>query len=815
MKARNRIVRGVTTLATLSLLFAGIEAHGQGVEAPSDFQRQNDATAGNVGPEDEVDALDAQAEAIESGGSTPGLGGSGRSQVEEIVVQARRRAELLEDTPVAVSVLGEQSLRTSGITQLNEIQDLVPNMSVDVGASGLQPIIRIRGVGTSTIEAAFDPGVGVYVDGVFMPRSSGQLLDTVDVAQIEVLRGPQGTLFGKNTVGGAINVTTAKPTDEVEGFVMLRPGNFGSLVTRGMINLPLWEDKVMSRFSISSQSSNGYVENVFLNTRLSRLGAMNFIGALRFQLIDELTIDWSGQYSYSQNNGRGGDCIFVQPGAVSGLAPGFQPACEAVSGPFINNENVSTFNRLKSYGTWGVIQYDIGELGPIEDISVKSVTSWRKQELRNRTDLDQSSYFAIQLATAGGPSPTDGKPNPQQQIQQELQVNGTAWDGKINFVGGFFAFWEKAQSNPAVWVQSEFLTLLTANEIRTDNFTWALFGQATADFTDWLSLTAGLRYTSDRKSFEQLAFDPLTTEPPIMGTAEDTFTSWTPMATLATTMPEDWLLDTPVEHLMGYFTYSRGFKGGGFNAITQSQLGALNPTPFLPETLDNFEIGAKTIAFDGRLTANLALFYGSYDDIQVTQFITELDPDEPSGVSSTRVTRNAASATTKGVELEVVARPFEGWLINGSLGFVDATYDDFPDAENQIDNSIFNRAGESFLNAPKLNTFLAIQYSIPIEIAAATSMNGWLTPRLEWAYRSSYHIVVPEILDGTQRGYNLLNARLSYDFWDDRAQVALWARNLLDQAYFNAGFQAVTTFGFVSRYFQPPLTFGGELSYRF
>ena len=786
------------------------------VEAPSAFQRAMDAPPETMDEEFAADAVDAQAEAIESGEPTSGLDPAARQRVEEIVVQARRRAELLEETPVAVTVLSENTLREAGIFQMDQIQNLVPNMAIQTGLDGQSPVIRIRGVGTSTFEAAFDPGVGFYVDGVFIPRAIGQLLDTVDLQQIEVLRGPQGTLFGKNTVGGAVNVTTAKPTPELGGFAMLRPGNYGSLVARAMVNLPIWEDKVLSRFAFSSKSSNGYVDNVFRDTGLSRLGSLAFLGSLRFELIDDVTIDWSGQYADDQNNGRGGRCVFVQPGPLDALVPGFRQACESVSSPFRTSANVAQLNRITSSGTWGVIQYQPGELGPLDDVLIKSVTAWRRQSTRQRVDLDANFFPTGQLSSAGGGAITDGIPGDQEQIQQELQFGGSAWDGRLHFVSGFFAFWENTNNGRTVSVEAGPVSVITLNSINTDNFTWALFGQGTADFTDWLSLTAGIRYTSDRKEFSQDVTDLLTSMPPTRGSAQNTFTSWTPMATLSLLTPEDWLADTSVDHLMGYFTYSRGFKGGGFNAILQPAVDSVDPTPFQPETLDNFELGTKAIAFEGRLTANLALFYGKYDDIQVTQFLTTFDdPNDPTSVTSQRVTRNAAKATTKGVELELVSQPIDDLLITGSLGYVDAKYDDFPDAEDQLNGDIINRAGQTFNRTPDFNSFVSVQYSMAIEIADSSSMNGWLTPRLEWAYRSRYHILEPELVDSVQRGYNLVNARLSYDFFDDRAQVAIWGKNLLDVAYFSEAFGAVSTFGVVTQYYDPPVTFGGELSFRF
>ncbi len=802
----------VFLLALLVVPTSGADA--QNVEAPSGFQRAIDAPAETIGEEDEVDAGAAQAAAVEDGRATPGLDRPARERIEEIVVSARKRAELLEDTPVAVTVLGETALRQSGITSINQIQDLVPNMTFAQGLAGQAPQIRIRGVGTTTVEPAFDPGVGVYVDGVFLARSIGQLLDTIDIQQIEVLRGPQGTLFGKNTVGGAVSVTTVKPKPEVEGFVFLRPGNYGSIITRAMINLPVFEDKIMTRFAMSSKNSRGYVYNQLRDEYTSGLGSVDFLGSVRLALIDGLNIDVSGQYANAHNNARGGECVYSAPGALEGLTPGFKPACEEVAGPFITNEAVAQVNSVTSSGVWGVVDWSPGGFSLLDDVLVKSISSWRQQTSGQRFDLDATSYPAIQLSNIGGGALFDGDPSDQEQVQQELQFNGSAWDGRINFVSGFFAYWENVTAPMIVRAETDAFVTATANRITTDNFTWAVFGQGTVDATDWLSLTAGLRYTSDRKSFTQEAYDPRTPDvPPATGADSGTYTSWTPTATISLLTPQEWLDETSIDHLMGYLTYSRGFKGGGFNAVLQSQVGALSPIPFDPETLDNFEVGLKTIALDQLLTVNLALFHGKYDDIQVSQFLTSLD--EEGMIVSQRVTQNAAKATIQGVEVELWTQPVDGFIITGSLGYLDTEYDSYPDSESQMTSEPIDRSGETFDQSPNIQSFVSAQYSFGLDVATDSPLNGWLTPRLEWAYRGRSHTVAPEVPQGWQSGYNLLNARLSYDFFDDRAQVAVWAKNLLESAYFNQTFAYVTTFGGVSRFYESPLTFGGELSYSF
>lgn len=809
-----------TTVALLLILaLPTLAVAQQGIEAPSSYQEEVDTLADpTTGSAYEIDAAEAQAEAVEDTGSAPGLSRREATRVEEIVVSARKRAELLEDTPISVTALSENALRESGVTRINTIQELVPNMTFQTGLTGQSTQIRIRGVGTSAPGPAFDPGVGLYVDGVFLPRAPGSVLDVVDVQQIEVLRGPQGTLFGKNTVGGAVNITTVKPSMEPEAFVLLRPGSLGTLTTRSMINLPIgtgWlEDRLAIRLNFGSENRRGWVYNAFRDEYASDIASQTFLGAVRFLPMDDLTIDVSGSYSKVVGQGIGGQCVFMREGSITALIPGdYEAACNETE-PFVSGANLDQLTNVANYGTWGIINYDLGELSVLDDVAFKSLTSWRQQRTRTRTDLEGSRIDVVDLnAAGGGPGLEDGTPGKAQQIQQEVQMNASAWDGRLNFVTGFFGFWEDAEIGNTVFVPV--IPQANNSNIKTDNFTWALYGQGTADVTDWLSLTAGIRYTSDRKTVDQFNSSAINPDAPTGGgMGEKTFTSWTPTASIALLMPEDWMIETPFDHFMGYFTYSRGFKGGGFNAAVQASADATTPEPYDPETLDNFEIGLKTIALEQRLNLNVAVFHGKYDDIQVTAQRSFTD-DEGNPVVQ-RLTLNAAEATTQGVEVELRARPFEGALVTGNLGYLDTEYDSFPTALSDFDGEVIDRTGQTFNLSPHWQSFLAFQYSFPVSAGQDSGpwLNGWLTPRVEWAYRSAQHVLGPEAEPANLRGYNLLHARLSYAFLDDHAQVALWARNLLDEAYFQDAFAVGGTIGSLQRWYRPPRIYGGELSYR-
>ena len=806
----------VTTLALLYL--ASPPAAGQPTPGGGAEYLRGIETTGDVGsPEGEADAGEAQAQVLSDGGDA-GLSRHQRSRVEEIVVSARRRAELLEDTPISLTALSENTLREAGILRLDQIQELVPNMQFLSSNNGVAAQVRIRGIGTSTGEIAFDPGVGIYVDGVFLPRALGSIIDTVDVQQVEVLRGPQGTLFGKNTVGGAINITTVKPSPELEAFAMVRPGSLGTIDTRAMINIPVsigWLDqKLFSRFAVATRNFDGYVRNTRIDQTLSNQSSFAFLGSLRFLPIDDLTFDVSGTWSNEQNGGLGMQCQVSNPDApLVNIYAGYLDACrEAGYEEFEGNTN--QISQVTSWGTWGTFAYDIGDAGPLESLQAKSITSWRQQSARLRLELDGTRFAAVQTSNVGGSSPLDGPPQEQQQILQELQLSGQALGGDLQYVAGLFILWENGLDSRTVSSGLGILNFVRNNQNRIDNWTWAPFFQATWDAFDWMSLTGGLRYTEDKKGASVVVTDP--TNPEIPATLDTSnsaiFTSWTPMGSIALRAPDSWISPLMLDHLMGYFSYARGFKGGGFNAVLNPQAETLDA--FGPETLDSFEIGFKTIGWEQRITFNASFFLGKYDDIQVTSVrdITMEGDDQPNLV---QLTQNAAKATTKGAELEVIALPIDGMQINGSVGLLDTRYDSFPNAINDITGDTFDRSGQSFLASPELQTHLSAQYSFQLDLFDAQWLNGWLTPRLDWYYQSFMHFQGPEVPATNQGGYNLLHGRLSYDFLDDRAQVALWAKNMTNQRYLRFGLTSVvSSWGVSTPNIAAPRTFGAEISYR-
>lgn len=812
----------------LALLASGAAtAFAQAPEAPEPPSGYVESieTPGTTGGEiGEVDSVEAQAEA-----GAPRASARTANRVEEIVVRARKRDELLEETPISITALSQTTLRSAGITTVDQIQDLVPNLTFITGRSGFDPRIRVRGIGP--LEGG-EPGVGVYVDGVYLPRALGSLLNVMDIQQLEVLRGPQGTLFGKNTVGGAINITTVKPHEEVEGFAFVRAASFETLETRAVLNLPLIEDFLYSRFSFASANSRGYTYNTFRDEYWTNQNALWVLGTLRFLLTDDIEANVSGNWFQNHSRGKGAQCFaeldrapnnIIQATIIGPNYPDYFNICSATT-PFRPSAEAAGIANPSDYGIWGSVSWDAGEVGPIESLNLKLLGSWRKQEVRAREDIDMTLIPLTVGSTLGNDEPFAGEPRKSSSRSLEGQVNGTALDGTLVLTTGVFAQWEDRSSGFST--RGAPGTIADQNGGTTDESTlqndwdWAIFGQGTWDFLDWASLTAGIRYTQEKKGVDRTTINPLTTGPGRVlldsdGTAK--FDAWTPMASIQARVPDDWLMDLPVEYLMGYFTYARGFKGGGFNATASSARTeqAQELEPYLPEFLDSFELGLKTIAFDDKLTLNASFFLSDYTDIQVatTTALPGADPNDLPVVE--RQIQNAAKATIKGAEIELFYRPIDGLQINGSVGMLDPIYDEFIGISD-IDGSQLDRSGQTFNDVPEFTSFLSVQYSMEVDFDGPRWLQGWVTPRLEWYYQSETHINVgPEIRGGIQQGYNLLHFRTSYDFLDDRAQVAFFIRNLTDEAYFRETQTVVNPFGTITRYFEPPRMFGGELSYSF
>ncbi len=437
-------------------------------------------------------------------------------RIEEIVVRARKRDELLQDTPVSVTALSSSDLRINSVTRLDDIQDIVPNLSFYSGRSGLTAAAFIRGVGQVDPVITFDPGVGIYVDGVFMARQAGGVLNMVDIEQVEVLRGPQGTLFGKNSVGGAILVKTTRPREDFSGEVRVGAGSFDTVRSRATLNAPVeigtLGDRLFTRFTFAQEYSKGYTRNTLLDRHRNDINSLGVLGALRFLATDDIEINLTGNWFRDQTNGKGGRCaVASDPPPLGGLVDSrLADECRRSSVHHFEN-NTRGMSDIETYGVWGDIAWNLGQVGWIDDLSLKSISSWREQRPRIREDGDGTRLPELQLSEVGGDGVFDGEPGFQRQFSQELQVNLATLDEKLQVVAGAFGYWEDATALQSIYSLPGVPPVLgSTSDGRTeiDNSSWALFGQATYAPFEWISLTGGVRYTEEKKGFRRLRTIP-------------------------------------------------------------------------------------------------------------------------------------------------------------------------------------------------------------------------------------------------------------------------------------------------------------------
>ncbi len=767
-----------------------------------------------------VHAQDAQSGDAEDSASSGGTS----ALTEAIVVTARKREESVQSVPLAISAFSGESLEARGVAKIDGLASFTPNLTFQnnpsFGGAGSSAAIFIRGIGQKEVLPTTEPGVGVYVDGVYVARSVGALLDLVDVERVEVLRGPQGTLFGRNTIGGALSLTTKAPDADPSGKLELTTGSFNRIDGKLVANVPL-SDTLFSKISLASFNRAGYVEHLVDGRMLGNVDTLTGRLDLRWEATPDLKISLALEGTRDRSNGPAfvlADVTYASalfnPDNLPMLRPGSSPAAGhyVINPPF--DAPTDNFTLLHNYfatlmggancfgfdpyspqgagdacfsdrfivgddadaGTgpqyskndlWGAHAIVDWNLGPVQ---LKSITAYREVHGDYARDGDHSPFTILHL----------GDLLTQSQFSQELQVLGATENERLKYVLGLYYF--KESGNNINNLDFTPVTFRSGGKFGTDSY--AAFGQATWTPVDAIDLTVGLRYTKDDKSFlpdqvilvdktggALLAASPNTPPERVLPYEEVNLSedSFTPSFNLAWHAADDVLL---------YGSYSRGFKTGGF---VQRVFPAQAEVPqFGSETADAFELGFKSQLFDRMLTLNGAAFYTKYNDLQV-QVFTGIAP----------VTKNAASAEIKGVELEAKLAPGGGWFLEGSLGYLDPEFTEVDPAASEITlNSKFERVSE-----------WTISSSLSKEFDFADGSN--LMARLDWSYRSGAYMDALNSAELYQPGYSLFNANLAYTFADADVTVTAAVSNITDEHYLQTGIYG-SSFGLYEHMYARP-----------
>ena len=652
-------------------------------------------------------------------------------ELEEVVVSARKRDEDLRDVPISIVAISGDALARQGATELRNLGDVVPNVIVGTGNQERRTNLVIRGISTEARSIGQETGVGVYLDGVYTGRAETYNQRLPDIAQVEFLRGPQGTIFGKNTIAGAINLTTLKPSDEIRGSLSLDGGNYGHAEAIGFLSGPLKEGLLFGKIAAYGLTEDGYARNEFNGRRVGSKLHDGVRVQLRATPSDQLEVSFSADV----NRVDGEPYRFEVTQGTFGNEPG----------PYTINEAYNTWEHVDYSGAALTVNYALAS-----GQSLTSITAFRKSEWDTHYD---ETWNGFNHAFAEYEQSSD-------YASQELRLASPSGE-RFEYVVGFYYSHQKSDTHTPVTIGDGLADIFgipygwqsfdQSADVTTDGY--AAFANASYHVTDQWTATLGGRYTYEEKDLNFQQFDPNGLGfVPNIGPLTDTFNrgEFTPTASLVYALNPSWNL---------YATYSSGYKSGGFNVDV---LSTVDNVSFDSEHTDNFELGAKAILFGGRMQANLAVFYMDYKDLQVTQY----DPDTFSNYIG-----NAASASVTGVELDLVAQPTRHLSMTAGLGWLDATFDRF------IDQYGVDLKDNELPFAPEVSASLAAEYAWPI----VTSIDAFV--RLEGTHRAKTYPDVQNNPRDRLDSYSLLNARAGLRFGEGRWTLEAYARNLTDERY--------------------------------
>ncbi|MFT4823441.1 MAG: iron complex outermembrane receptor protein [Halioglobus sp.] len=735
--------------------------------------------------------------------------------LEEVVVTATKRAESLRDVSLSVAVLDGKKMADAGIENADDIGRYIPNTLIS--SNGRSSSVVIRGLGSGN-NRGFESSVGLFIDGVYYGRDTYLQNAYFDLERVEVVRGPQGTLFGKNTIAGAINITTANPDDEFGGYVKGTFGDFSKRQIEGAISLPL-SDTVGLRLSVQDSRRDGYVENTGGGPDGSERETTLGRAKLRFEPNDRfdgaLTVEWA-ETQLTQNNGElHSDASPLAPspinlgGTLSALQAFqlFDPrADDSLNFKVSSNEDSELDNQ--SLITAGTFNLQLGEA------TLTYVIGYSDLEVSSTDDSDFAPYPLLVQ---------DGREN-YEQWNHELRLTSPA-GGKVDYIAGLYYFTADYETSSVLTADAFSLLnatlplvaegilprplglpLLTTRtqSLEQESDTFSAFGQLTWSIADNLRFIGGLRYSKEDKDADNFLRDvdsgpiPLSAALPI-----------TPYWVATSRSEEDVLPSLAVEYdfnddVLLYASYTEGVKSGGFNPSATSP----DNLEYEGETAGGVEAGFKARLLDGAASLNFTVFRTEFDDLQVSNF---------NGTSF--VVGNAAEATVQGIEADFSWLMMENLRLDASFALLDAQYDEFPNAPctalAQATNpecaiSGADLGGEDLLRAPAWSANLGINYAVPLP-----ALEARLTFAADVLLSDSYFVNIDLDAAEEQDSYALLNARIILASADQAWQLALIGRNLTDQEVLTGGADVPLQPGAHFAVLIPPRQLEISLSYQF
>jgi iron complex outermembrane receptor protein len=753
------------------------------------------------------------------GAAAPVFAADSREGVERIVVTAEFRERDLQETPLAISAFSGDRLQDMGATNTNDIDMFVPNAVIQPLGAGWGSTVAafIRGIGLNDNILSYEPGVPIYLDDVYLGRNQGAILDLLDLERVEVLRGPQGTLFGKNAVGGAVRFISRQPTGE-GGSMSVTVGERNRLDFRGVFDTEL-APNLLARVAASSKTQDGYFDildyecvngagslsgggdgtspmfpglSIALGSAVQRPGAcvvdhlgdenvQSGRGTLLWRATPDIDVTFTADVTRQRQKGPADKYVLIDPAGLPDAwntfvgVPVFGIPWDE---RFITNSPYTNYNRyvdpisgrtfpnvndLDEYGVSATVEWSLGA-----GMNLKSITAYREFE---------NSFGRV---SSGSPIPNDLTFDVTQHAQwtQEFQLTGRALD-RLDWTAGAFYYgaddsnYQSGVLYPGIIYQQDSFDVQDATN-------WAAFLHGVYEVTDRLSVTAGVRYTDDEKNalISRFNFDG-TDRLPVPGFTTQTSpgpvdvaeTRWSPLVQVDYQVNED---------VMVFAMYSTGFRGGGFSPRPAN---GLQLAPFTSEEVENFEVGVKSELFDNRLRLNANTFFMTYSDQQV--FFTEEAP--PGTLWFHQL--NSGEAELWGVELEGLFQPVDELTIDGALGYI----------HHEVTDPGVSGGCVKFENGDPCYSTRTPEWTLAVGAAYEFDLGdaGTLTPRLDARYQSKTYFlpyaatldpvnhIAPNPIEGVQEGYTIVNGRVTWEPPSGDWQVALYGINLTDEVYFN------------------------------
>ncbi|GAB2653423.1 TonB-dependent receptor [Arenimonas aestuarii] len=697
--------------------------------------------------------------------------------LDAIQVTARKREETLQEVPVAVTAFTPETIDKLNIRDIGDLDAQVPNLTIYAARGSSSTVTAyIRGVGQSDPLWGVDPGVGIYLDDVYIARPQGALLDVFDVDRVEVLRGPQGTLYGKNTIGGAIKYISRGLSAETEGTASITVGSFNQMDVKAAIGGSFGgNDALRGRLSVASLSRDGFGENTVTNQDVSDKEILALRGQLGAYVTEDFNLQFAFDWLDDQSGVRGAQML--APNRFVPTAPPMSDRYDVRNG--MPNINDTSLQGISATANWRIN----------DDWGFKYVTAKRESDTETNIDFDTTQVPIADVKAFYS----------DEQVSHELQLNYDA-GGRSRGVMGLYLFDGEAGGQ----VLNNFFGLLfgdTQGKVYTESV--AVYADWTFDINERLHLDLGARWTDEDKRADVLnrgySDGTYTTPVSVVADFDKTinFTNLSPKVSLGYQVTDDILV---------YGLATRGFKSGGYNIRAQATAVPRSAEPFDDEVVDSFEVGAKMAFLDQRLFLNLSAFHNKYEDIQLSVFTSYDSNNDGTNDAFFGDFTNAGSGTVNGVEVEYQWLPTRNWLISGNLAFLDAKYDEFIYAGLNIADE------QEFTNAPEFSGAINVEYRTEL------ARGGNLSARVGYSYQDDVVATTEIVRTGavpiTQDGYGLLNAGV---IWDTGGpwSFSLQGSNLTDKEYRTTGYNINAALGVLTGFYGPPRQFSLSARYAF